>query len=183
MNLSFLLMIALALSFDAFGVAVSLGLNSKINRLNIVAFCFSFAYFQFLFSYLGCYFGMMFTRYFLALPKLIGGGVVLWVGIMMIRDGLEEKKSEFIVNTKMYIILGASVSVDALIIGFTTFNNIKNHGILLFDTLLIGVITLLMTATAFALTKKIKNIPILSSYADYLGGVILIAFGLKMMFI
>lgn len=183
MHLNFLIMIALALSFDAFGVALSLGLNSKINSVNKIAFCFSFGYFQFLFSYLGCYFGIIFNKYFLALPKLIGGGIVFWVGVMMIKDGLQEKGNKFIITTKMYIILGASVSVDALIIGFTTFNSIRSHEIILFSTLTIGFITMLMTALAFIVSKKLKNIPILSSYADYLGGLILIAFGLKMMFI
>ena len=37
----------------------------------------------------------------------------------MINDGMEHKEQCILFSRKMYIILGASVSVDALVVGFT----------------------------------------------------------------
>jgi len=81
----------------------------------------------------------------------------------------------------MYLILGVSVSIDAMVVGFTVLNNITNV-ILLKDTLFIGGVTLVMVAIAFIISKYLKKIELIGRYADYIGGVILIIFGLKMMF-
>lgn len=49
----------------------------------------------------------------------------------------------------MIIILGISVSVDAMVIGFTVFNNIERVLSLLVYTILIGLITLLICTLGF----------------------------------
>jgi putative Mn2+ efflux pump MntP len=80
----------------------------------------------------------------------------------------------------MYLILGISVSIDAAVVGFTVLNNI-NRGFILFEaTVFIGLITLIMCIIAFLIAKYLRKIHIISKYADYVGGIILIVFGLKM---
>jgi manganese efflux pump family protein len=177
-----LLLIALALSLDAFGVALSIGLNRSVRLRSKLIFCLSFGLFQFLFSYAGTYAGVWFTKYIRALPGIIGGIVIVAVGAMMIKEGLEEKEECLLFNPKMYIVLGASVSIDALVVGFTAFNNVSSNISIFMYTVYIGIVTFIMTAIAFIISKYLNKISAISKYADYLGGVILIIFGIRMIF-
>ncbi len=83
----------------------------------------------------------------------------------------------------MYFILGISVSIDALIIGFTTLTYISNLFYLFMSSLFIGLIAAIICSLGVILSKYIKKISIISSYADYIGGIILILFGLKSYFL
>ncbi|MDP4089811.1 MAG: manganese efflux pump [Bacillota bacterium] len=183
MTLYGLLLIALALSLDAFGVSLSIGLNPNVRFINKLIFCISFGFFQFGFSLVGSYAGSYFTTYVAAVPAVIGGVIIGIVGVLMVKDGMEEKEECLLFTPRMYIILGASVSIDALVIGFTAFGNIHSSFSILLYTIVIGIVTFIISAAAFILSKYLKKISIVARYADYIGGIILILFGLKMIFI
>ncbi|MFX0548161.1 manganese efflux pump [Hathewaya histolytica] len=184
MSLNYLLLFALALSLDAFGVALGIGINPLVKFKNKVAFTLSFGFFQFFFSFLGAYGGFLFGRYILCFPKVLGGAVVAIVGIMMIKEGMEEKKdNKLILSAKTNIVLGASVSIDAMVLSFTVLNRFKNLRFLLNSTILIGLVAVVMTSIAFLISKKLKEIEIFETYADFISGIILILFGIKMMFL
>lgn len=176
-----LFMIALALSLDAFGVALCIGLNNQTKFVNKVGFTISFAVFQFLLSYIGAYAGFLFNTYVAAMPTIIGGIIIALVGVIMIKEGIDNKGKCPLLKPKMYLILGISVSIDAMVVGFTVLDNITKV-ILLEDTLIIGAVTFVMVILAFVISKYLKKISIIGKYADYIGGIILIVFGLKMMF-
>lgn len=177
-----LFLIAIALSLDAFGVALCIGLNRGISRNNKVLFVASFGFFQFLFSIIGAYAGFLFNTYIASVPQIIGGALITIVGIMMLKEGLESKEECPLIRPGMFIILGVSVSIDAMVIGFTVLNNIASNLVILKNTLFIGVITLIMSSIAFIIAKYLNRIGLVSKYADYIGGVILVIFGIKMMF-
>lgn len=181
MDLYSLFTVALALSLDAFGIALCIGLNSQARFSNKMGFIISFGLFQFLFSYIGAFAGFLFNRYVASMPTIIGGVIIALVGVMMIKEGMENQGSCPILKTKMYFVLGISVSIDAMVVGFTVLNNITNV-VLLKNTLFIGGITLIMSTIAFIISKYLKKVEFIGKYADYIGGVILITFGLKMMF-
>jgi len=176
-----LFIIALALSLDAFGVALCIGLNNQTRFKNKVGFTISFGVFQFLLSYLGAYAGFLFNTYVASMPTIIGGMIISVVGVIMIKEGFDNKGKCPLLRPKMYLILGISVSIDAMVVGFTVLNNITNV-MLLKDTLFIGGVTLVMVTIAFIISKYLKKIEVIGKYADYIGGMILIIFGLKMMF-
>lgn len=178
-----LLLIAIALSLDAFGVALSIGLNPIVKPINKLIFCLSFGFFQFLFSFVGSFAGFYFTTYIAAVPGVIGGVIIGMVGVLMVKEGMEEKEECLLFTSKMYIILGASVSIDALVIGFTAFGGIHSNLIILLYTMAIGIVTFVISCTAFIISKYLKRISVIARYADYIGGIILIIFGLKMIFI
>ena len=182
MNLYSLLLIALALSLDAFGVALSVGLNPGVRLRKKLIFCISFGFFQFLFSFVGSFAGIYFTNNIKAVPELFGGIIIAIVGILMIKEGMEEKEECLLFTPKMYIILGASVSIDALVVGFTAFGSMDNIKLILLDTIVIGAVTFIISAGAFIISRHLKKISSVARYADYIGGIILILFGLKMMF-
>lgn len=177
-----LFLIAIALSLDAFGVALCIGLNRGISRKSKMLFVASFGFFQFLFSLIGAYAGFLFNTYIASVPKIIGGVLICIVGIMMLKEGFESNGECPLIKPGMFIILGISVSIDAMVIGFTVLNNIASNIITLNNTLFIGAITLIMSSIAFIIARYLKKIDLVGQYADYIGGVILVIFGIKMMF-
>jgi putative Mn2+ efflux pump MntP len=174
-----LFIIALALSLDAFGVALCIGLNNQTRTSNKLGFIISFGFFQFLFSYIGAYAGILFDTYVVSMPSIIGGMIIALVGVLMIKEGFENKGKCPLLKPKMYLILGVSVSIDAMVVGFTMFNNATNV-ILLKNTLFIGGITLIVSTIAFIISRYLKKIEVVAKYADYIGGIVLIIFGLRM---
>jgi putative Mn2+ efflux pump MntP len=177
-----ILLIAIALSLDAFGVALCIGLNQGISRSNKLLFSVSFGFFQFIFSIIGAYAGFLFNTYIASVPKTIGGALITISGIMMLKEGFENKGECPLVRPRMFIILGVSVSIDAMVVGFTALNNITSDLEIIKNTLFIGIVTFILSSLAFYIAKHLKKISLVSKYADYIGGVILIIFGLKMIF-
>lgn len=182
MSFYILLSIAVALSLDAFGVAICIGLNNQVKRNHKFLFAASFAFFQFLFSLIGAYIGLLFNTYIASIPQLIGGIVIALVGVLMIKEGYENKGECPLIKPSMYFVLGMSVSIDAMVIGFTALSNINNVIVMISDTVIIGLVTLIMSLTAFFVARYLKRIDAIGKYADYLGGIILILFGIKMIF-
>lgn len=177
-----LFVIALALSLDAFGVALCIGLNKGTTSAAKMMVATSFGFFQFLFSLAGALAGFVFTTYITSVPSIIGGAVVSFVGIMMLKEGREEKEECYILKPATIAVLGISVSIDALVIGFTALSSIKSTAAVMFDTVFIGIVSFVMSFIAFYLSRHLHKIDVVSRYADYIGGVILILFGMKMMF-
>ena len=184
MNLQDIIVIGVALAMDAVGVTISIGLNAKVKRSNKVAFIISFAVFQFLFFFLGGIGGHLFEKYITAIPNLIGGIAISIVGIMMIKEGFEDnnKDGALLVKRGMVLILGISVSIDALVVGFTAFSYVSNISNVLVDSTIVGVITLILSTFAFYLCRYIRRINFISKYADFLGGITLIIFAIKMIY-
>lgn len=179
------LLIPIALALDAFGISLSLGFSNKYRFKQLMMFCLSFGFFQFLFSFFGGIFGDLVNSYILTIPKVFGGIVILIVGIMMFKEAFLNNKDEEELEKKLfnnlYITLGISVSIDALVVGFTAYN-IYNFKLIFLNTLLVGIVTLLLCVFAVLLSMYLRKVKFIARYADFLGGIILILFGLKMIF-
>ena len=182
MSIYYVVIIGIALAMDAFGVSVGVGLNPIFKRNNKLKFIVSFAFFQFLFTFVGGIAGQLFDIYITNIPSIAGGIVMIMVGIVMVIDGLKEKESELLIKDSTCIILGISVSIDALVIGFTTFCKLRSIIILGVDSMLIGLITLFLSTFAFFICRYIQKVRFISKYADFLGGAALILFGIKVIF-
>lgn len=182
MSLYTILIIALALSLDAFGVALSIGLNCEVKTINKAYFCISFGFFQFLFAVTGAFAGVIFNTYIASIPSIIGGIVIAIVGVLMIKEGMEDKEECILLKPKMYAVLGISVSIDALVVGFTALNTLSSN-LMLPYTIFIGIVTFILCIIAFVISKFLHKVQFICKYADYIGGIILILFGLKMIFL
>ena len=171
-----------ALAMDAFAVSLSIGLTKGVKFYNKLIFCISFAFFQFFFALLGGMGGLLFSKYVTSIPSIIGGIILVIVGLTMIKEGFNKKDDSKIIFTqpRMYFILGISVSIDAMVVGFTALNSIGNYFYLFDITILVGVITFIFCVGANFLARYLKRVDFVRRYADYLGGIILILFGLKM---
>lgn len=176
-----LLIIATAVSLDAFGVAFSLGLNKCLKSKDKLIFCLSFGFFQFLLAYVGATTGFMVNNYVIKIPKIVVGIIICIVGIIMIKES-ENGESCRVINPKVIIILGISVSIDAMVIGFTALSRVQSHFIIFYDTIFIGLVTFLFCFIAFVISFFIRKITVVSKYSGYIGGIILVLFGLNMIF-
>lgn len=177
-----IVLIALALSFDAFGISICIGLNIKVDYKHRIKFAISFGFFQFLFAAIGGIAGEIVNRYIVAVPNIMGGILIIIVGMLMLKEGYENKEECPLINPKMYFVLGISVSIDALVIGFTILNKLNSYIVLMTNSLFIGIVTFGISTIGFIIAKYLNKITIISKYADYLGGVILVLFGIKMIF-
>ena len=184
MNLKDIIIVGVALTMDAVGVSISIGVNSAINKKNKIEFIISFAFFQFLFFFLGKISGNLFETYITAIPNVIGGIAIAIVGILMISDGFENKENDerMLLKKGVALILGVSVSIDAFVIGFTGFGYISSIIRIIFECSIVGFITLILCTFAFFLCRYIRKVEFISKYADFFGGVTLIIFAIKMIF-
>lgn len=183
MDLWYIFVLALALSLDAFGVSISIGINRMVYRRSKMYFAVSFGFFQFLLSFLGAYLGFIFTKYIVFVPGIFAGMIVCLVGVLMIREGFLKKEDTLFLDNKMYFILGISVSIDAFVVGFSALNNVNSAAEILVKTILIGVITFIISLIGFILSRHLRKIDIVTKYADFIGGIMLVAIGIKMMFL
>lgn len=174
MSLFELFSIAFALSLDAFGVAISVGLKHSLKINKKILVILSFGFFQFFLSSAGLVIGKLFNQYVFKIPNFICGLTIMIIGILMIKEAMQNGEESIIIKPGIFIILGISVSIDALMIGFTVINKFVH-------TIFIGIITLLMTIIAFFIAKYLKKIEIIERYSQYLGGIILILFGVKIL--
>ena len=181
MSLYFISSIAFALSLDAFGVALSIGLNKELGFNKKMLFSISFGFFQFLFALMGALMGIIFNEFITCIPNVAGGTIMAVVGVMMINEGFNKKEENIILQPQMYLILGISVSIDAMVVGFTALTCLSFYTLML-DCLIIGVVSLIMTSLAFVISKYLNRIRLVSRYAKYIGGIILIIFGIKIIF-
>lgn len=183
MGLKEVILIGIALSMDALGLTISLGINPHLVKSNKIRFILSFAFFQFFFLFLGGIAGRFFDTYIFSIPNAIGGIVVLGIGLIMLISAFknDDKDDSMLIKKSMYIILGMSVSIDALVVGFTAFY--ETVSILIFvNSLLVGLITLFLCTLGFFLCRYARKIEFICKYADILGGLILVILGIKMIF-
>jgi putative Mn2+ efflux pump MntP len=183
MELREVILIGIALAMDALGVSITLGINPILKRRNKIGFIISFAFFQFLFILLGGIGGKFFDTYIVAIPHMICGVVVVLVGIIMILEYFKkDNKDDYILIKKsMYIILGMSVNIDALVVGFTAFHEVYSL-LLLTYAILVGLISLIICTTGFFICRYARKVDFICKYSNLLGGLILLALGFKMIF-
>ncbi|ATD54580.1 manganese efflux pump MntP [Clostridium chauvoei] len=184
MGVKEVIFIGIAMAMDAFGLSISLGINPILKRENKIGFILSFAFFQFLFIFIGGLAGLIFDTYIASIPNLIGGLIIGIIGIIMIIEGFkkDDRDDTFLIKKCMYIILGVSVSIDALVVGFTVFHHIISGVLLIVDSIMVGLITLLMCLIGFYICRYIRRIDFACKYSGFLGGIILMAFAIKMIF-
>lgn len=180
MHFYHLSIISVALGLDAFSVAFSLGLNKKTTRRKGLALIIVFGFFQFLFITMGGCFGGLFNMYIFHLSSRLGGIIVLLVGMLMFKEGLSKEEKLSNLNVIIILLLGICVSIDALVIGFTLFSNFNIETLILKNSPVVGLICSLLTAIGLLVSKKMRKSFFANEYANLLGGVILVLFGLKM---
>lgn len=177
-----IIVIGLALAMDAFGVTLSVGVNASVKRKEKILYLLSFSGFQFLLIFIGGFIGYFFNNYVIPISNTLGGIVIGIIGILMIIEGFKSNDSSILNKKSMILILGISVSIDALVIGFTIFNDVSSVIVLFINSILIGFITLFMCTLGFFICRYIRKINFVKRYSSFFGGIALIILSIKTIF-
>lgn len=173
-----LLVIAVALSMDAFAVSICKGLSMKrMEWKNAVLAGVYFGGFQAGMPLLGYLLGVQFQEMITSVDHWIAFGLLGVIGINMIRESQgEDEKMDDSFSVKTMLMLAVATSIDALAVG-VTFAFLKVA--ILPAIAFIGVITFTFSVLGIKIGNRfgVKY----KSKAELAGGVILILMGIKIL--
>jgi len=185
MNFAFFLentLLGVGLAMDAFSVSMANGLNEPgmpKKKLHTVAGMFGL--FQYLMPIIGWVCVHTLVGLFTSLQKFIPWIallLLLYIGGKMLIEGIQNKGGESSscpLGWKGLIVQAIATSIDALSVGFTIASyNVLEANV---SSLIIGVTTYLISVAGVYIGKKFGTK--LAGKAGILGGVILIAIGIK----
>ena len=182
MSLVELIILAIALSMDAFAVAVCKGLcMRKINYKHSAIICFFMGFFQALMPTIGWLLGTRFQRYITEFDHWIAFVLLAFIGGKMIYECVTDNdeqscKVESILDLREVVVLAVATSIDALAAGITlAFLNVN----IIASISLIGIITFCICFCGVFIGNKfgVKY----KSKAEITGGVVLILLGVKIL--
>jgi putative Mn2+ efflux pump MntP len=180
MGILALLLLSIGLSFDTFAVSVSCGLVEKnLKFLQAARIAFFFAFFQALMPVIGWIFGYSIKKYITPLDHWIVFGLLSFVGLKMIYDSYKtnrDEKSFNPQNLKVILFLSFATTIDAFAVGITfAFLEVN----LLLASYIIGGVTFISAMLGMFFGKKLSVFS--SKKMEIIGGLILIAIGLKIL--
>ena len=175
--------IAIALSVDAFAVAVATGVTLKnVNFRQTFRLSWHFGLFQALMPILGWFLGNSINSYIEQIDHWVAFAFLSFVGVKMISESKnhESDKKKISDPTKggSLVILSIATSIDAFAVGLSL--AILKVSIF-YPAIIIGVITLTLTAIGLHIGRWIRSASKVGNYAEFAGGIILIAIGLNIL--
>ena len=176
-----IILISIGLAMDAFGVSIGKGLSMPVGENGRkVTLVFLFGLFQFLMPVIGWLIGRQFIDVISEWDHWIIFGLLGYLGIAMIREGLSDETDEdddkrFLGVWEM-MMLSVATSLDAMAVGLTfAFMPINVWE----ASTMIGVITFGISLIGIYLGKFMGQF--VGRYADILGGGVLILIGTKIL--
>ncbi|NPV26712.1 MAG: manganese efflux pump [Firmicutes bacterium] len=196
MNLSTLLLVAIALGTDALSVAIGIGI-SGIRRRDIALLSGVISFFHVLMPLIGLFLGSVLGVMIGQYAALIGAGGLVLIGLQMVWHHLPEQAPTVVswqewrersgrvavTATRCYaptlggmVVLAGSVSLDALSVGFSL-GTIRVN--LPFAVMTMGVVAGLMTVVGLVFGRRLGGW--LGEKAGVVGGAILVLIGVRML--
>lgn len=177
MSLLSVFLIGVGLSMDAFAVSVAKGMvvKNKIWKCALIL-GFWFGLFQGLMPLLGYAVGIYFSDFIRAIDHWIAFGLLLFIGINMIKESFHEEESDDSLSLKSVLVLAIATSIDALAVGVSfAFLQVD----IISAVVMIGITTFVLSMIAVFIGNKIGGV--LEKYAGIFGGIILILIGTKIL--
>lgn len=190
-----ILLLAVGVSMDAFAVSVGKGLSvQKISWRGVLSVALWFGGFQALMPVIGYYLGVSFADLVEKIDHWIAFALLAFIGGNMIREALQSSRdeaaeamdaarqrgSEKLVDRpfafRTMLLLAVATSIDALAVG-VSFAFLRAP--IWSSVAIIGVTTALFSVAGLLLGKKVGDR--FHKGAEILGGIILIAIGLKIL--
>lgn len=174
-----ILSIAVALSADAFAVAVVTGLVLQpLTGRQVFRLAFHFGLFQALMPMLGWIAGKAVHGYIAPFDHWIALGLLSFVGVRMIREALSHEEEERTGRDPTrgwdLVLLSIATSIDALAVGLSL---AMVESPIVVPAVAIGIVTGTLTTLGMLLGRRIGTC--WSKRVEVVGGLILIAIGLK----
>jgi putative Mn2+ efflux pump MntP len=174
-----LVLIAVALAMDS--VAVSIASGSKYKNINFattIKIALFFGIFQGLMPLIGYYAGSMFSSFIDSFDHYIAFAILVFLGYKMIQEARNNDFEDEIddLKDKTLLFLAIATSVDALAVGVTfSFQAVD----IFYAVSLITLVTFFLCVIAVYIGKYLGGF--LEDKAEYLGGIILIILGFKIL--
>lgn len=172
-----ILLIAIALSMDAFAVSICKGLNARKHyiKTGLIAGMY-FGGFQALMPTIGYICGGTIRQYITMVSKYVALILLCLIGINMIRESLkgEQQKTDASLGPAVMLPAAIATSIDAFAVGITLAALEVN---IFASAILIGLITFLIAFAGVLIGHCFGNR--LEKRAGMLGGIILIFIGLR----
>ncbi len=178
MSFPTIILLAAALGADAFSMCLGVGM-SGVRRFQIILISVTVLLFHIMMPLAGWYIGNRAGSLVGNAAALAGALVLIYLGARMLWDVYRRDPEDTrlaIVNTWGLLMLSASVSLDALSVGFTLGTHKVN---LLLVVLTFGVVAGLMTFAGLVLGRILGRLA--GERAQLLGGVILLGIGIKLL--
>lgn len=182
MSIIEVLLIGIGLSMDAFAVSVTNGMAKKNVHIGMsLAIAACFGIFQGLMPAIGFTLGSTFTKYVQAFDHVIALVLLGFIGGKMLIDGIEHNEeddsSTCVLTFGALIVQGVATSIDALAVGVSFAAVMSGFGEMLSAVLLIAATTFVISLAGVFVGKKSGDF--LNDKAQIVGGIILIAIGVK----
>ena len=180
MSIFEIVLISIGLAMDAFGVSIGKGLTMPVGENSRkVTLAFLFGLFQFLMPLIGWLIGRQFIDVISDWDHWIIFGLLGYLGIAMIREGLsdddEEDDDKQFLGVWEMVMLSVATSLDAMAVGLTfAFLPINVWE----ASTMIGIITFGISLIGVYLGKFMGQF---GKYADIVGGGVLILIGTKIL--
>lgn len=180
MSLATLLALAVALGTDAFSLCVGIGL-SGVNRRQILLISATVLIFHIFMPLAGWLVGEIAGSLIGRAAAIAGSLLLIYLGLKMARDTWRDRDAAepTIIRFSAWglILLGASVSMDALSVGFTLGAHQAN---LLLTAGVIGIVAGLMTTSGLVFGRFLGAW--VGRKAQFVGGLILVGIGIRLFF-
>jgi putative Mn2+ efflux pump MntP len=172
-----LLMIAFALSMDAFSLGIGVGMVG-IRLREILKVSLTIGLFHIFMPLVGIVIGVYLSEVIGDIAVFTGGALLMAIGIHMLWNGFVQGEEKSMLQTKGFglLLFAFSVSLDALTVGFS-FGLIAVNKLLAVS--LFGLMGGAMAYFGLLLGRSVGGW--LGEYSEVLGGLILFVFGLKFM--
>jgi len=174
-----LVLIAIALAMDS--VAVSIASGSKYKNIDFqttIKIALFFGLFQGIMPLIGYFLGNVFASFVNSFDHYIAFIILVYLGYKMIQEAREGDFEDEVkdLKNKTLFILAIATSIDALAIGITfSFQEVD----IFYAVSLITIITFVLCVIAVYIGKFLGGF--LEDKAEYLGGIILIILGFKIL--
>lgn len=176
-ELTSLVFMAFALGMDVFSLSLGMGMQHyRLKRIAIIGIVFGL--YHLILPFLGILIGKLISAQLTELASLVGGLLMTGIGIHMILSVFRIEKRTLIQPYGFgLLILGLSVSIDSFSVGLSLgISGVK----IVFTIMLFGLVSMVLTWVGMLIGRKVRGF--LGSYSEILGGSILCAFGLKIIF-
>jgi putative Mn2+ efflux pump MntP len=173
------LLIAVALAMDSFSVAIANGLaTKKIKTTNAIKISAFFGFFQAVMPIIGWYAGAHVLDLISQFDHWIAFILLAAIGSRMVYESIKNESKSIIgsLSIKVLLILSVATSIDALAVGLSLY--VLNISIITLATVT-GVVTFTLSFCGVYIGGRFGCI--LRNKVEALGGVILVAIGLRIL--
>ncbi len=175
--------IAVALAMDAFAVAVATGVCLQdVSFRQMFRLSWHFGLFQAMMPVIGWSAGLTVRSHIERFDHWIAFGLLALVGINMIKEAFSHEKDNCErkdpTRGVSLVVLSVATSIDALAVGFSV--SVLSISIWM-PALVIGLVACGFTIFGLQIGKRIGSVTRLSTCAEAVGGVVLLAIGVNIL--